>query len=88
MKEVGIALRPDRCKVVFERSSEKSFFGVQHSDYEMTKAAKNQIRYFLKDGFSVIIKPVGRKATLYLADGHTSEEIYEEVKKNHLNRMK
>ena len=87
MERVSPHLRPDRCNVVFEKVADDVFLGNQHPDREPTPPAKNQIKHFVLDGFSVILKPVGKKATVYLAKGHTSEGAWEKVQADYLRKI-
>lgn len=78
MEKVNINMRPDHSKVIFEKVSDRIFFGTVHPKYDMTDFAKGQILAFMNQGFSVIIKSGDFKPSLYLAEGHTSEDIYNE----------
>ena len=88
MEKANIALRPDNCKIIFERCAENAMFGTQDPKYDLTDTAKKQITHFLNEGMSVIIKPIGKKAKIYLANGHNSHDILEKIKENHLRRVK
>ena len=86
MKKVNISLRPDNCKVVFEKLSDHLFFGTLHPDYELSIIAKGQIDAFREQGFSIIIVSKWKKSMLFLAQDHTEEQISEEYKKILINR--
>jgi len=79
MENASEDLRPDNCKVIFERISERLFIGTLHPDYELTETARKQIVAFNKQGFStLIVSPNKTQPILFLADGHKVEEIYKE----------
>ena len=81
MENVNINLRPDKCKVVFEKLSDNIFFGTIHPDYELTLIARGQIKAFGQQGFSTIISSKFKKPSLFLAEGHTEQQIKEEFEK-------
>jgi len=68
-EKARIELRPDHCGVIFEKLSDRLFYGTARDD-ELSEVAMSQIRYFMHTGFSVIIKK-----TLYLAPGHNVKDI-------------
>lgn len=74
MEKVEEELRPDNSHIIFEKVSEAVILGLQDPDYELTSIAKNQISYFIRDGFSVALINKGKKG-IYLARGHTIEEV-------------
>lgn len=79
MEKVSIDLRPDNCKVIFEKISDNIFFGTLHPDYELTSTAKRQVLSLLREGISVLIVKAGQKSiTAYIADQHNFQEIQEE----------
>lgn len=88
MEKVNINLRPDKCKVIFEKISDKLIFGTQHPGFEVTEITKNQVKYFMKEGFSVVIKNTKYKdAAIFLVEGHTHEMINLEIE-NYLKLRK
>jgi len=80
MEKVSGYLRPDFCKIIFEKISDNVFFGTVHPDYKLTQAAKKQIVAFGKQGFSTIVKLSEGKPLLFLSEGHTPEQVYKEFK--------
>lgn len=71
-----IALRPDKCGVVFEKIKDMLFFGTLHPDYKISELIQNQIYFFNKEGFSVVIRDVKNNKMLFtLAEGHTKSMI-------------
>lgn len=80
MDKVNIALRPDNCKVIFEKISNNLFFGTQDFNYTTTDVAKRQVVAFNKQGHSIIIS-TSKNKNIYLAEGHTKELVLEDFKK-------
>ena len=80
MSKVNIALRPDNCKVIFEKISNNLFFGLQDPKYTATDVAKRQVNAFNTQGYSVIISENCTK-NIYLAKNHTEDMVLEELKK-------
>jgi len=77
MEKVDIALRPDNCKMMFEKVNDNIFFGMQDSNYKMTSVAAGQIQQFVKQGFSVVFNINGNNEIL-LAEGETRENVIKE----------
>lgn len=77
MDKVSKDLRPDNCKVVFEKVSNTIFFGTQDPRFSITDIAKKQIQSFNQQGFSVIINLLGKK-DIYLAPNHNAQQIKQE----------
>lgn len=81
MKKVHIDLRPDNCKVIFEKISDEVFFGTQDPDFEVTDVAKKQILSFLNQGISVLLSSTKHlKPLLYLSKKHTEEMVDKQIK--------
>ena len=79
MEKVSVNLRPDNCKVIFEKISDTLFFGTLHYKYELTDIAKSQILSFNKEGFSVLIVTSGQtNLQAFISDNHTLSEIVQE----------
>lgn len=88
MKKVNINLRPDKCKVIFEKLSDSIFFGTLHPEFEISPIVKAQIDSFGKQGFSTIISSTKfTKPLLFLSFKHNEEEIREEFKKYIENKI-
>ena len=82
MSKVHIDLRPDNCKVIFEKISDIVFFGTLHPDYDLSITAKKQIVSFEKQGISTIIAcSKWEKPLLFLSKNHNEQQINIEVKK-------
>ncbi len=82
MEKVSKDLRPDKCKIIFEKVTDRIFFGTQHPDYEITETAKRQIDQFQKQGFSVIIKSSSiEKPMAFINKNHRPQEIFDEYLK-------
>jgi len=81
VKKANIAIRPDKCGVMFEKLSQRIFLATLHPDYEFSEIAKKQIDIFMKQGFSVIFSQKNEKLKFYLSYIHNKESIYDEFKK-------
>lgn len=77
MVKVSKDLRPDNCKIIFEKINEHLFFGTQDPRFSLTLYAKKQIDQFNLQGYSVIISTAGKK-DIYLAPHHTGDKIKQE----------
>lgn len=76
-----MTLRPDKCGVVFEKIKDQLFFGTLHPDYDLSQIVKDQVYYFNKDGFSVVIRDIKNNQMLFsLAQGHTQPMIQQVIK--------
>lgn len=70
-------LRPDRCGVVFEKVSDRIFYGTAWK--KMTERAQGQVRAFLGQGFSVVLATnVGGVPRFYISPEHDEAEIRSE----------
>ena len=82
MEKVNIALRPDKCGVMFEKITDNIFFGTLYPALELSDIIKGQINAFNKQGFTVIIlSPKWKKPKIYLSENHDETQITEEIKK-------
>jgi hypothetical protein len=50
-----IELRPDKCKVIFEKISDDTVLGTLDARSDLTEIAKKQIGSFIKQGYKVIL---------------------------------
>ena len=81
-------LRPDNCKIIFEKISDNLFFGTQDPRFEMTDFAKGQILSFVSQGFSVMISSTKYKnPAIYLSKDHTLEMVNNDVQE-YLNKRR
>jgi len=81
MEKVNIALRPDKCGVMFEMLSDNIFLGTLHPDYEFSDVAKGQINAFMKQGYSVVLSRKDEKLKIYISPKHNGEDILNEFNK-------
>ena len=82
MEKVSIKLRPDNSKAIFEKISETVFHATQHPDFEVQDIIKQQINFFLRDGYSVVLMASNfRKPKVFIANGHTMDSIYKVIQK-------
>lgn len=74
MVYAGEELRPDKSHIIFDKMSDEVICAAQDINYELGKRAKQQIRAFIKEGFSVgVIR--GEKKEIALAQGHKLREV-------------
>ena len=77
MEKCSEMFRPDKCGIVFEKISEVVFSGLTE---KLTEMAKDQIRAFNHEGFSVVvIEPNKTKKTVMLAHGHDMNIVRQAV---------
>ena len=82
MEKVNISLRPDNCKMIFEKVSDQIFLGTQDPRFEITEVARKQIRQFNLQGFSVIVSHLDKKLDTYLAPNHSKVDIQTEFRQS------
>jgi len=74
------ALRPDRCKVIFEKVNDDIFLGTMHPRYNESykkKIVEGQIKAFLKKGISVVINSFTlEKPLIFPASGKKSSVVW------------
>jgi Fe-S-cluster containining protein len=79
MKITTEELRPDNCGVLFEKWSDRVIVG--STETNLSKLIFNQIGYFQREGISILIVNQNEKTrTFYLADGHTTQSVEEDIK--------
>lgn len=75
-------LRPDNCKVIFERISSHTILGTVHPDYPgvlSSKVVKGQIEFFHREGFSIIFNSLAfDNPIVFPTEGIPEEDILEE----------
>ena len=79
-----IELRPDKCKIIFERMNNNIFLGTMHPDYNeayKTEIMQKELLKFFERGFSVIIHSFTIKnPVVYPAKDRTASEVWSEYK--------
>ena len=81
MKKVHIDLRPDNCKVIFEKITDNVFLGTLHPDHELSDIIQGQIYAFGDQGFTtVILSSKWKKPKIFLGENHNEKQITEEIK--------
>jgi hypothetical protein len=72
----NIELRPDNCKMIFERATDDGdiFLAVQDIKFEITDVARKQIFQFNKQGFSVILH-LKDERIVFPKEGITGKEV-------------
>jgi hypothetical protein len=81
MENCGIELRPDKCKVVFERYN-GIMLGTLHPKKtysSLSKFVKGQVRDFYKQGYSVVLKSFTEKPLGFPAKGKSLKEVQDEL---------
>jgi hypothetical protein len=79
MDNVSINLRPDKCKVIFEKITDAIFVGTTDPNIpNLPDVAKRQIHSFLQEGFSVILFNQKIKTPfIYTAKNITADKVWE-----------
>ena len=82
LENAPIKLRPDKCKIIFERIKENLFLGTMHQDYP--EAYKNPviqkelITFFIR-GYSVVLSSFTiDNLIIYPSFGRTTRNVYNE----------
>jgi hypothetical protein len=87
MQHAHIDLRPDNCGVCFEKFSDRVIVG--STDDELSKLIIGQISYFQREGISVLIVNLRKKERYYyLAEGHTTQAVEEDIRWRHRHIQK
>ena len=55
IKKASVSLRPDKCKVIFEKITDRIFLGTYDTRDKREIVAGKQIASFLEQGFSVVM---------------------------------
>ena len=77
MQKVSIKLRPDNCKVVFERVKDVFVGSVDPDENYFKDVVKGQINSFLNEGFSIILfNKKESKPIIMPGKNHTKEEAW------------
>lgn len=80
MKKGNIELRPDKCGIIFEKLSDKIFFGTVDPKREPSDLGKRQAFNFVEQGYSVVLASSKRVGNLFLINkNHNEEEIRREL---------
>lgn len=74
MENAGIELRPDECRIIFERTSRDVINARLEKGRKLNSFVVGQIRSFNREGFSVFILR-GRSNICYLAANHTTDYV-------------
>ena len=81
MKGDNVNLRPDKCGIIFEKHSERIFYGILITDMEISKSGHGQIQSFLNQGYSVVLSSISERHNKYLiSQNHKDDEIRMEFK--------
>lgn len=87
MQKSRIEVRPDQCHLIFEKISGRVIWATKDPDVHISFHGKIQMLDFRKQGYSVVIREVGKKPILQLAVGHTKEMVINDIKR-HLRKIR
>lgn len=72
-------LRPDNCGIVFEKVSDRIFYGTVIPEAKITDYAKGQVNAFVKQGFSVVLASLNETSNKFFINiDHDEYEIRNE----------
>lgn len=82
VEKVNINLRPDKSGVVFEKATDKIFFGtITEGVYMLNEETIAQINKFLEKGFSVVLRHLEiREHCVFNTEDRTSDDVWKEYK--------
>ena len=87
MSNASVNLRPDRCHIIFEKTTDDIFTGLLEPGYALNKDVLGQVNAFAREGISVLISAFGNNVPMiFSANGKASKDIYNEVKKKLSNK--
>ena len=78
MKKVNIAMRPDKCGVMFEKLEDDLIIGTVDSKHKDFKFVNGQITAFLKEGINVVVSKNGIPVVYHL-DNVLPEEVLRRI---------
>lgn len=79
-------LRPDKCGIVFEKATDKIFYGTLDTNFVMNDVIDKQIKSFLEKGFSVVLRHLYIPApVIFNSENTTAENIWKELKETWLH---
>ena len=64
--DVAVKFRPDNCGVIFERLTDKIFYGTVNHNKEISEDGKTQARGFVRQGFSVVLGSLRKKKPFFM----------------------
>lgn len=78
-----IELRPDRCKIIFEKVDDSIFFGtMQYNEAYKKKVIKKEVVKLLKKGISVVFtSSTIKKSIIFPAKGRKMSEVWSTLQK-------
>lgn len=79
MDNVGIELRPDKCGIIFDKTSDGVITARLDEGKKLNKLVMGQINSFIKEGFSILIFR-GRERKFFLNEDHTENYVIEAVR--------
>ena len=79
-ENLPVELRPDKCGIIFDKKNDRIFTGTIVTGVAVKKIAKDQIRNFLQQGFSVILLKPEESPFVIPTQGSSGEKVYKEFK--------
>jgi len=84
----NIKYRPDKCGIVFEKISDRIFYGTLDPKKQIPDEGRNQIYAFNRQGFSVVLFSFHEKKPAFVVNqDHNVDEIRKEFY-GHLKKLK
>ena len=74
----NIELRPDKCGIMFLKKNYRIFTAMLVPGIPISDKVKEQIAYFTKQGYSVVLLKLGEKPHIIPSRDHVISEIYTE----------
>ena len=76
MEKVSIGLRPDKCKVIFEKIADDMFLGTLDPNSNLKSIVKRQIESFVNEGYSVVILSGKNKPMIRPTKDKAAKDVY------------
>lgn len=83
MENVGKELRPDKCGIIFEKITDNIFLGTMDKDTKIKPIVKQQIEYFVKDGFAVILNKTNGLRKIFETKTMKKQDIINAINKKY-----
>ena len=74
MENVGMALRPDKCGIIFDRAGDDVISARMEQGTKLSPLVMGQITAFNNEGFSVLVFR-DRSSKCFLAENHTEAYV-------------
>jgi len=92
-EKCNISLRPDRCKIIFEKLNDDMILALLHPDRkDITDVARKQIHRFVTlEGYSVLLKSRTKPLQVYVPKGVDANKVFarfQDLEKEALNNLR